>query len=282
MYISVIPTSKSQGKSPYIYFVSPTWENQITIGGLVEIPFGKEILFGIVTSFEIAGSLDINTYEIRPIHSVICSSPILDIQQLKVILRLSEKYFLPIHKSLSLFLPIALLRRLEKRNFILSDTPRNKGEVFSSISIHHYIESTFSPKDIKEYLKPESVILFPDDMMLFSFFKGKINDDSISLIPTEATITKRIQAWIDIYEKKYEIIVGTRRLLYYNLKAYKNIIYIEDAFGVEQFQYPTSIRSLDVLSFILESHSHNITIISSSPSLELFAKFPKSKIQTMK
>lgn len=282
MYISIIPTSKSQGKLPYSYFVSPVWDNQIRIGWVVEIPYGKDIILGIISSIEEIPPTNISIQDIRPIHSVVSITPILDADQISVIQKISQRYFLPIHKSLSLFLPTSLIRRIEKRNYVLSRNFKDDLGKLDSITIHHYIKYAFSPKDLKKYLQPQSVIIFPDDMMLFSFLEWQKKEDTILFIPTEATITKRTQAWIDIYEQKYEIIVWTRRLLYYNLSAYKNIIYIEDAFGGEQFQYPTSIRSLDVLCFISNTHSYNITVVSSSPSLELFAKFPKSKIHTIK
>lgn len=106
----------------------------------------------------------------------------------------------------------------------------------------------------------------------------KKKDKTILFLPTESTSAKRVQAWIDIYEWKYEIIVWTRRLLYYNLTQYKNIIYIEDAFWSQQFQYPITLRSLDVLALQSAKMKQHITLVSSSPTLELFAKFPTAHI----
>lgn len=283
MYISVIPTTKSQGRIPYTYFVSKTWEAQIVVWWVVEIPFGKDIIIGVIVSIEGLPPWSIDVEDIRPIHAVLSSTSLLDASLLKIVSFLAERYFLPIHKSLALFLPAPLLHRLEKRNYILITPPNHLPEKkSSSVSIHHFINHIFSPNDLSAYLESGTVIIFPDDIMLFTFLESRKKEKNILIIPTEATSAKRVQAWIDIYEWKYEIIVWTRRLLYYNLTAYKNIIYVEDAFGALNFQYPITIRSLDVLTSLWLSHKHSLTIISSSPTLELFAKFPLAEIISIK
>ncbi len=42
---------------------------------------------------------------------------------------------------------------------------------------------------------------------------------------------------------------------------------------MEYYQYPTRIKNLDILRYIALSREFNITIISSSPTLSLFANF---------
>ncbi len=280
MFITVIPTSKSQGKYPYSYFVSSTWEDQINIGGLVEIPYGKDILVWIIVSKEDIPPQWIEITDIRPIHSVLSTTAILDSALLEVVCGLAERYFLPIHKALALFLPAPLLHRLEKKNYILEISSRDSlpQEKNNPPEIHHYINHTFHPSDCNVYLTPGSVLIFPDDVMLYVFMEMKKKDKTILFLPTESTSAKRVQAWIDIYEWKYEIIVWTRRLLYYNLTQYNNIIYIEDAFWSQQFQYPITLRSLDVLALQSAKMKQHITLVSSSPTLELFAKFPTAHI----
>lgn len=43
------------------------------------------------------------------------------------------------------------------------------------------------------------------------------------------------------------MVIGTRKLLWYNLGNYDHILYIEDAFADTYFQFPLHIRFLDVL-----------------------------------
>lgn len=283
MFISVIPLSKTQGRNPYLYIVNALWKNQVVIGWLVEVPFWKDIITALIISVEEALPEDIDTSYIRPIHAVISSTSLIDSEQIVAILAIARRYFLPIHKALALFLPASLLTRLEKRNFILEKASTEQNRLKDQeMRVEHYIHTTFSPKHLEQYMRENSVILFPDDVMLYTFMKWNNAEAWILILPTEATPTKRVQGWIDISEKKYKIIVWTRRLLYYNLSAYKNIVYIEDAFWWEQFQYPISLRSLDVLAALSQSPKHQITIVSSSPTLELFKKFPQAKISPRK
>ena len=122
MLISVIPTTKSHGTRPYPYRVHTPWIEQIKIGNLIEIPYGKDVLLAIVSEIipeeryaEYEGISD----QIRPILSVVSSNPLVTNGTLATVASLAERYFLPIHKALSLFLPQALMNRLEKRNYLL-------------------------------------------------------------------------------------------------------------------------------------------------------------------
>lgn len=59
--------------------------------------------------------------EIKSIISLVSEVPILSEYQITMILRLSMKYILPIHKALSIFLSEPTLRRLQKYNFPLEN-----------------------------------------------------------------------------------------------------------------------------------------------------------------
>jgi hypothetical protein len=123
------------------------------------------------------------------------------------IIMLADRYFLLIHKAISLFLPSPLLARLEKRNYVL-ETPHIEARApSSSVAIHHFISHTFSPLDLSEHLTDGSVIIFASDMMLRVFMHSVETDSTILILPSYATTTKKSQAWIDIYERKYRIIV---------------------------------------------------------------------------
>ena len=273
MYISVIPLSHSLSTGWYIYSVSDIWRESISLGCLVEIPLGRNIVRGIVSEKDIALIPDI---EIRPIVAVISSLALMTLPMISVVLYLSRRYSLPIHKVLSLFLPATLLSRLDKKNYLLSQDS-HRGSLPKrnpKREIHHYIDAIFTPRSLDLYKKKGTVFILPDDFFLFSFFpqvrEGTLSE---SIIYNESTPTKKSQNWIDIYEGKYAILAWTRRILYYNLEAYTHIIYIEDAFVSEQFHYPSRIRNMDILRAISDSTDLDITIITSSPTLSLLADF---------
>jgi len=63
----------------------------------------------------------------------------------------------------------------------------------SSVTVKHAIHHIFTPKDLDEYLKPDTVIIFPDDVMLYTFMDKKKVEKNTLLLPTESTNTKRVQ-----------------------------------------------------------------------------------------
>lgn len=292
MYISVIPLRHSQSKRPYTYFVWEVWHESIVLGGIVEIPIGKHTVSGIVAEVGITLPADLTIEDIRAIVCVIASIEIMSPSLISMIVSIADRYFLLIHKVASMCLPAPLLSRLDKKNYILSRPPRfqdskilsvqpsNLPTLKRSTTIHHYIDSIFSPSDIESYIIPGSVFIFPDDILLSIFMRSLETSiqEKIWIFPTDLTPTRRVGSWIDTYEKRYDIIFWTRRLLYYNLHAYDHIIYIEDAFGTEQYSYPIRIQHLDILKAIEYTDSHDITIVSSTPTLSLFATFPKRAI----
>lgn len=293
MYIAVIPLARSLHPRPYTYFVTPTWSDQIVIGGMVEISIWSAVEKWIIASIEKIPPSDVPLDAIKPIISVISSIPLISPYILTAILSIASRYSLPIHKALALFFPVPLQSRLDKKNYLLEvDLWRKDALRHPTYQILNYLDTIFSPSHIGEFLREDTVLIFPDDMFLSSFedaidvYIEKMKWENTTLTYTklyaESTPTRRSQSWIDVYEKKYQIIVWTRRLLYYNLEKYKNIIYIEDAFGMEYYQYPTLIKNLDILRYVADSHNFNITIISSSPTLSLFANFRDFKITPLR
>ncbi len=285
MYIAVIPLSRSLHPRPYTYFVTSTWSEQIVMGGMVEVSIWHYIERWIVASIGFAPPNDIPLESIKPILSVISSIPLLPPYILTAILSIAGRYSLPIHKALALFFPVPLQSRLDKKNYLLKNHSSNEENTNNpQLRILNFVDTIFNPStNIENFLEEGAVFIFPDDMFLSSFEDAidtnleKLGQENTTLTYSkfyaESTPTRRSQGWIDIYEKKYKIIVWTRRLLYYNLEKYKHIIYIEDAFGMEYYQYPTRIKNLDILRYIALSQKFDITIISSSPTLSLFANF---------
>lgn len=69
-----------------------------------------------------------------------------------------------------------------------------------------------SPEKISPFLKENLVIILPDDILLDRFQKFFIENESIwrekiAFYPAETTETRRSQTFIDIYNKKSEIII---------------------------------------------------------------------------
>jgi len=170
------------------------------------------------------------------------------------------------------------MKRLEKQWFpFLNEAKRIKrnGNLSIKISKDTIIESSI----IKNYIQPKTVIICPDDFVLYTFEKelSSMYPEALFL-PGEASDTKKARTWIEITQWKYPIIFWTRRVLYYNLSAFDHILYLEDGFCSEYYHYPTKIRYHDILSFLEKEAYFHITIMTSIPTLETLHRFRDSVI----
>jgi hypothetical protein len=59
---------------------------------------------------------------------------------------------------------------------------------------------------LKDFLKPSTVVICPDDFTL-SRLESELSGMDIFFLPGESTDTKKAQSWIDIRNRKYDIIV---------------------------------------------------------------------------
>ena len=168
MYISVIPFSHTFSIEPFTYFVSPDWQEQVQIGCLVEIPLGKSIGQGIVSSIlDDPSASHLPDEELRPILSVIAHIPLLHPYQIAMIFAICQRYFIPLHKVLRMFLPAPLLSRLDKKNYILEENTNTFPYLPApQYRILSYKERVFSASDFEKYREPGSVFIFPDDFFL--------------------------------------------------------------------------------------------------------------------
>ena len=145
---------------------------------------------GIVAKIDITLPIGLAIEDIRAIVCVIASVEIISPSLISMIIDIADRYFLLIHKVASMCLPAPLLTRLDKKSYVLSEhvskplqssttPPKGRESESSNIptpkystTIHHYIDSIFSPEDIESYLIPGSVLIFPDDILMSIFVRS--------------------------------------------------------------------------------------------------------------
>jgi primosomal protein N' len=114
MYIDIIPSEHSIGIHPLTYSIPEDFEGEIIPGCIVEIPVRNSVEYGIVVGFRESSS---DGMELRDIIRVVTNTEILAPYQLALILEISARYLIPIHRVLGFFLSKAVLKRLEKKNY---------------------------------------------------------------------------------------------------------------------------------------------------------------------
>ena len=268
MFAHIIPHSTSFSTEPLTYFVGDSFRSEISIWQLVEIPYGKKTIFGVVAKIFHENATDLlaenpeRNIEIKEISALISPAPLLDEYQITMILRLSKKYIITIHRILSIFLFSSLISRLEKYNFPLISGEKSSEKITQN-EIFIAKDDIISPEKILPYMRENIVIILPDDIILDTFkkfFEKNLEwSEKIFFFPSDTTDTRRAQAWIDIYNKKFPIIIWTRRLISYNMSRY--------------YQYPVRLQYIDFLAHIADSEQFSLKIFTSIPRLKTLSQF---------
>lgn len=274
MFIKAIPLDISFSEEALTYYIKDDQKKYINIWSVVSIPIKNKISYWIVSG--IFKTSDFWTQEIKSIIEVLCSFPLLNKYQIDTIFDLSAKYFLPIHKVLNLFLPKFILNRLEKNSFqdilninneILPQKTKNKPVFLHNISI----------KSIEETLKEnigdlnDTVIIFPDDFSIESFLNNNqwLGQEAI-IYKNSFTYSKKYKTFLDILSKKKNILFWTRKVLQYNLGAFRKLVYIEDSMVKYNYNQFEKYSNLDILKSLIKQNVFELYFISSVPSIEFF------------
>lgn len=274
MYISVIPVSHTLDTEPLLYYITEDFSLQISTGSLVEVPIGKNIIPAIVYEKDILPPSHIPIENIRSILHILSSTPLLSGESLDIILALSRKMFVQIHKVLLLFLPKSVLTAIEKTSFIKIKANPWRAKRTGETTIELYHTSRVTPEVVEKYLRDNTLIILPDDIILRTMQKY-FSEKWYTFYEGDATLSKRVKSWIEVKNGEKSICFWTRRLLYYNLEHYEQILYIEDSFAREHYQHPLSYKHIDTLYLLSENSDISIHILTSIPTIETLSVLKK-------
>ena len=286
MLFSIIPFSHSLGTEWLLYFPGSIDPKDITIGSIIEIPYGNNDEYGIIAAIDTILPENISEeqyHRIRSCKRIITSKSILEKYQVSMIESLSKRYMIPIHRVLGMFLSKPILQRMEKKDYtILEDIRSEDLSQETDNAIHILQQDIVTPKYIEKLITNKTLIILPDDFSIIPYEEYFWKTESVFFFKNDLTDTKKAQAWIDIYNGKYSIIYWTRKILYYNLRAYTNIVYIEDALGADYWHYPIRIRYIDILhTFAMYKKNTNIQIVTSIPTISMLHHFKKFPIKNI-
>lgn len=279
MFVSIIPSLHSLGVEPLLYSFDAPLKNQLQVGQLVEIPFGKNTENGIIAHIYETSPIDTLSEafnRIKPIIKIVTTKTLLDPYQIQMITHISKQYMIPIHRVLAIFLTRPILSRLEKKNYEQIEEKNNQEEVEIGKKIISLLQDDIvRPQYLEKYLKWEpTVVILPDDFSIIPYREYFSKNKNFLFVTNDMTDTRRAQAWIDISNGIFPTICWTRKLLYYNLSRYQNIIYIEDALGPDYWHYPVRINYNDILRIFEKSNSNtNIHILTSIPTISTLTHF---------
>ncbi|EKD30243.1 MAG: hypothetical protein ACD_78C00113G0002, partial [uncultured bacterium (gcode 4)] len=137
------------------------------------------------------------------------------------------------------------------------------------IGFYHHTSDTPFFQAIRERIKEGTVIVFPDDFSIEAYLRiHPLDSETTLVIPDKLTETKKYKAFCSVYNGEKNIIIWTRRILYYNLSRYDSILYIEDSLHKSAMRFGHTYKHLEILRRIAPESDFNITILSTLPSIE--------------
>jgi primosomal protein N' len=269
VFIGVIPFGGSIDDEGLTYFVRDELAESVQVGCLVEVPFRNALDYAIVTNME---WIDIPENP-KSIVRIVTSTPLLSPYQIHSIFDSATYYFVHTHHILSLVLSKTLVKYLEKQDFkTLTQSPQEakQGDSHNNpIQFYHHTKNTPFFESIQEKVTDDTVLIFPDDFSIEAYLKACPGDPENTLIIYDRlTETKKHKAFISVYNGEKNIIIWTRRILYYNLSRYVNILYIEDALHKTAMRFNHTYNHLEILRRMATESHLKITILSSLPSIE--------------
>ncbi len=284
MLAEIIPLDISIDNEWFTYSIPDEILPYLKIGSLVEIPLKYRSSYGIVAKLDVE---NVRNFEIRDILNITCSTPLLSPYQIATIYDLSSKYFINIHKVLSLFLPKFIVKNLERKTFL--DITEEKEEIVFEPKIEMDLDIGIKKWDTLIFnqtwlnnidiiaklctILGDGIFIFQDNFVIEDFLLKYPSFKKNSIIwKDNFTYSKKYKTFLEIYYKSHNFVFGTRQLLKENFSKYRNIVYLEDSFYKNIYSYTHKYSNLEILDSVVKNGNFNKIIISSVPSIELMYK----------
>lgn len=260
--------------------------SDLRIGQIIEIPYGNNLEHGIIAQIHTVCPIDETSESyarIKPISRVITNKILLAPYQIDMIVAIATRYMIPIHRVLAVFLTRPILSRLERKNYEQIEEEIKAIPKIWHGQIHIVQDSIVTPELVETYTQGwPTVVILPDDYAMMPYREYYRDRDDILFVSNDMTDTRRAQAWIDINNGRFSIIYWTRKIIYYNLSAYSQIIYIEDALGPDYWHYPIRIDYGDILHiFATMNPTRDLTILTSVVRLTTLTHFRHFQIENI-
>ncbi len=289
----------------------PNKIGKVNIGERVLVPFGKKTIVGIVVKREKQVNKDKINYILKPIIDIIDDHPVVNLEIMKICTWASDYYEYPLGQVIFGALPSQLKQgvpianvtifenqhkkltaeKLEinlnnEQNSIFKKILRNT-DSFSTSLIHGVTGSGKTEVYVKlaqEVIRKKKQVLIivpeinltPQTITRFEMYI----DENIQSYHSGHTLKEKMTTWLNVKNKKLDIVIGTRSSIFLPFKSLGLIIIDEehDSSLKQQEKFRYHARDLS----IMRAKSLNIPIVigSATPSFEslhntLLEKFKK-------
>lgn len=294
MIATVVPETKTNGeREEFSYKIPTSLEDQVSVGSLVFIPFGKRTIRGIVTFIE----EDNNKMALKEIKSV-DQNFMLSPNYIEIAKQIKDYYLCSFGETISLFLPPEMKRpqtklKVESRKLKISNIQLSADQE----KIFKKLKSNLSDKGKKPalihgvtgsgkteiYIKLASealsigkqVIVLVPEIILTPQILEKFQQtfqDQVALMHSHLSKSEKFNCFFDFYSGKKPIIVGPRSAL---LVPSPNVGLIivdeeqEDSFKQEQ---NPRYHAVTVAEMIAREFNALLVLGSATPRVETYYK----------
>jgi len=293
MYITeVAPIAKIPLPSPQVlsYFTS----QKLKEGSLVIVPLKKKKVAGLVIGQNQVEKKKIEIkkaeFRLRPVLKVIRKESILFPYQISLAKWISNYYWAPLGKTISLFLPNPFLKKILKENFRENLFKKIKifpNEVIKEFPPRLYIAPFgFLPKrEINNALsKKKQILLLIPEKSRSDFWMKKVKKiisqsgliiDNICFFSTNLPPRKYLENFRKIREGEIKVIIGTRSAIFAPFLELGLIVLLEPESKNYKSQTEPRYNAKDVAMRLADMGRANLLFVSSIPSIEDYIKFKR-------
>jgi len=299
MIVEVIPEKRtSPGKDTFSYLVPETLRNQIKVGSIVEIPFGKKTIQGIVLEIQLTDNRlqQKQKYELKEIFSV-NTDFVIPLQYLHVAKWVSLYYLCSLGEAISLFMPpkFSQTRKMESRikNQELCKIAVLNSEqktVFNDLkakllnpqkpALLHGVTGSGKTeiyiKLVNEVLKSkkQTIILTPE-IMLTPQILAKFEEcfpEQIALMHSGLTQSEKWKSYSGFYNGEKSILVGPRSALLVPSQNLGLIIIDEEQEDAYKQEKDPRYHAVDLAEQLAKENGALLLLGSATPIIETYYK----------
>ncbi|MFH1790066.1 MAG: primosomal protein N' [bacterium] len=271
MFCKVIPVRRMPRQLDYLIYALPkNLQTQAKVGQLVEIPLQKHAIFGLIS--EIGDKLIDKAKNIKAVNKIIFNEPAISKEQLAFLLEMSDFYGV----SPGILVKMNLLP-LKKTKLAKVEIEKSKDTSSVGLMKRPSAYTYLTEQDLYNYLKKNSpykkqiLVIVPETKMIDGIAINKECEKITARISSEIKEKDFFQLWLDIRNKKKNIIIGTRSALFLPFTNLREIFMVDESNpSYKSWDQSPLYHTRDAIFFLAKSHSASVHLLSHTPSVETY------------
>jgi len=277
----VVPKVKTSGEGVFDYSIPPEILPMIRIGILVLVPFHGRKVDGIIIDIKKSSAIP----NLKPIISVIDTTPVVDTIHIELARWMSDYYLSPFGKTLFENIVPPAKRTIRKQADIILDVQKKS----PNQSTKKYLVVADFQTRLKFYLQAiektlsrgQQVIILVPDLTLILYFT-KYLKNKIAILHAGLSHTQRWQAWDNVRRGKIDIVIGSNSALFAPVKNLGLIIVDQEENETYKSAQSPRYHAVRVAEELSRLTAARLVLGSLSPRIETYHEALKKKYLFLK